>query len=63
MKKRLLTLMSVFAVSALVAACSGGNTCSCESGSNSQAASSEVQGSEGGANKLYIYLHNRRRLG
>lgn len=48
MKKRLLTLMSVFAVSALVAACSGGNTCSCESGSDSQAASSEVQGSEGG---------------
>ena len=48
MKKRLLTLMSVFAVSALVAACLGGNTCSCESGSDSQAASSEVQGSEGG---------------
>ena len=48
MKKRLLTLMSVFAVSALVAACSGGNTGSGESGSDSQAASSEVQSSEGG---------------
>ena len=48
MKKRLLTLMSVFAVSALVAACSGGNTGSGESGSDSQAARSEVQVSEGG---------------
>ena len=48
MKKRLLTLMSVFAVSALVAACSGGNTASSEGGSDSQAASSEVQSSEGG---------------